>query len=245
MRLASIYPRYRRLVPEIMDQPGLGPLEHGQALAGLERINSWSAVTATIWHHIRPLLEETPDSPLRVLDVASGGGDIAIKLWQRADRTGYALNIEGWDRSKFAVQYAQDKATRKGANVHFFERDVFSAAWDDTYDVIISSLFLHHLDDTEAIVFLKRMRSAARRLILVSDLLRSTVGLLLAIAGTRMLSASPVVRVDGPRSVRRAFTPGEVRALAEQAGLFRANIVWQWPFRFLLWWSPVNDACRI
>src|SRR5262249_34233568 len=154
-----------------------------------------------IWHHIRPLLEETRASPLRVLDVASGGGDIAIKLWQRADRAGYALNIEGWDRSKFAVQYALDNATRKGANVRFFERDIFSAACDDTYDVIISSLFLHHLEETEAIVFLKRMRSAARRLILVSDLLRSTLGLLLAVAGTRMLSASRVVRVDGPRSV--------------------------------------------
>jgi hypothetical protein len=98
------------------------------------------------------------------------------------------------------------------------------------------SLFLHHLADDEAKDLLTRMAAAARHLLLVNDLERSTRGLLLAYLGTRLLSRSPVVHVDGLRSVRAAFTRTEVRALAERAGLNGAEVSPRWPCRYLLTW---------
>jgi hypothetical protein len=60
--------------------------------------------------------------------------------------------------------------------------------------------------------------------------------MLLACAGTRLLSRSPVVHVDGPRSVAAAFTPAEALDLAQRAGLTGATVVRRWPCRFLLTW---------
>jgi hypothetical protein len=80
------------------------------------------------------------------------------------------------------------------------------------------------------------MAETAGRLVLVNDLNRSLTGLVLAHVATRLLTLSSVVHADGPRSVRAAFTPNEVRALAERAGLSGAVVARRWPCRWLLTW---------
>lgn len=72
--------------------------------------------------------------------------------------------------------------------------------------------------------------------VLVQDLVRSRLGLGLTWIGCHLLSRSPIVRVDGPRSVRAAFTPREVRALAAQAELDAARLSCHWPQRLVLQW---------
>ena len=70
----------QRRVPELMDAPDI-PLEsHHRALAGLQTINYWSDSVGIVWRQIEPLLPL--DRPLRILDVATGAGDIPIGLWQ-------------------------------------------------------------------------------------------------------------------------------------------------------------------
>jgi hypothetical protein len=79
--------------------------------------------------------------------------------------------------------------------------------------------------------------SQAARLVLINDLVRSRTGYLLAHLGTRFLSASDVVHIDGPRSVEGAFTVDELLALARRAGLDGAGVIRQWPCRMLLEWE--------
>ena len=71
---------------------------------------------------------------------------------------------------------------------------------------------------TPKISLLYKMRCAARRLVLVSDLVRSRAGYALAAAVPRLLTRSRVVHVDAVRSVEAAFTPEEFRLLAAEAG---------------------------
>ena len=78
--------------------------------------------------------------------------------------------------------------------------------------------------------------AAARRMVLVNDLVRSSAGYALARAATRILTNSHVVHVDGPRSVESAFTSREALALAKGAGLIDVGVVPKWPCRFLLTW---------
>jgi 2-polyprenyl-3-methyl-5-hydroxy-6-metoxy-1,4-benzoquinol methylase len=173
--------------------------------------------------------------PIRVLDLATGGGDVPIRLWHKARRAGLPLAIEGCDVSPVAVAYATRQAERHGADVRFFKADALAGDLPAGYDAVVCSLFLHHLTDEQAIALLRRMASAGR-LVLVNDLVRSRAGLLLARVGTRLLSLSPVVHVDGPRSVEGAFTIAEARGLAERAGLHGAIVTRRWPCRFLLTW---------
>jgi 2-polyprenyl-3-methyl-5-hydroxy-6-metoxy-1,4-benzoquinol methylase len=219
--------------PEIIDRDDLAPQLRSAALRGLERINLWSGSTGIVWRPLRAL----GCSSLRILDVATGAGDVPIRLWHRARRAGLAWTIDGCDVSADAVEHARKGAAQRGAEVSFFPCDVLTEALPEQYDAVMTSLFLHHLDEDQAIELLRRMARAARRLVLVNDLHRTTTGYTLAYVGTRLLSRSPVVHADGPRSVEGAFTIAEVQQLASRAGLAGAVVARRWPCRYLLSWQ--------
>jgi SAM-dependent methyltransferase len=217
-----------------MDQPDLDAHRHTDALRGLRRLNAWSGSVRILWPSVRELAALTAPAPLRILDIASGAGDVPCGLARRAARAGIALDVEGWDISPRAIDFARQAGA--ALPVHFERHDALHDPLPDDRDVIISSLFLHHLDEDAAVALLQRMAEAARKAILINDLARSAAGLMLAHVATRLLTWSPVVHVDGPRSVEGAFTPGEALRLAERAGLRGATVTRRWPFRYLLAW---------
>lgn len=157
-----------------------------------------------------------------------------IRLFRRAQRAGLALELEGCDISPVALEHARARAA--GTPIRFFVYNALTGPALGGYDAIMCSLFLHHLDETQAISLLVRMAGMAGRLVLVNDLQRGAFGLLAAHLVTHLLTTSPVVRIDGPRSVEAAFTAGEARMLAERAGLCGARVSRRWPFRWLLTW---------
>jgi 2-polyprenyl-3-methyl-5-hydroxy-6-metoxy-1,4-benzoquinol methylase len=220
-----------------MDQPGLDAGEHANALLGLARINRLSRSDAILWPAIERLARASQGRPIRVLDVASGGGDVPIALAKRARRAGLTVEIEGCDVSPEAVRYAHRQAEENGLVLRFFELDALKEPIPAGYDVITCSLFLHHLDEADACSFLRKAADATGRLVLINDLKRGPVGYLLAWWGCHVLSRSPVVWHDGPVSVAGAFTLAEVRLIAASAGLTGVSLTSHWPRRFLLSWS--------
>ena len=86
----------RNRQPELMDQPGLDEGLHSHALRSLAWINWISNTNLMIWSQIRKLARE-PGSPrpLRILDVACGGGDVAQRLARQARRAGIEAQTTG------------------------------------------------------------------------------------------------------------------------------------------------------
>ena len=113
-----------------------------------------------------------------------------------------------------------------------------SESWPTDYDVVISSLFLHHLTAEQAVQLLSGMKRTARHLVMVNDLVRCSRGLLLAHLAARLFTTSSVVHTDASLSVRAAFTVAEVRQMASAAGLTDVTIRRCWPFRMLMTWRP-------
>ena len=227
----------RNRQPELMDQPGLDPTEHAAALRGLARVNWFSGSTGILWRPLHRLALANAGKPLRILDLATGSGDIPIRLWRRFRRAKLPVEIAGADLSAKALEEARKRAESAGASVQFFPLDAVHDPLPDDFDVITCSLFLHHLENEEAVDLLRRMGQSARQMVLVNDLVRSRIGYLLAFASSRVLSRSPVVHFDGPCSVAAAFTTDEARQMAHRAGLEGARVDWRWPWRYLLQWQ--------
>jgi 2-polyprenyl-3-methyl-5-hydroxy-6-metoxy-1,4-benzoquinol methylase len=232
--------RHRHLQPEVMDQPGLDDGQHHQALSALARINWISASGLILWPSIRALYRERQragDSrPMRLLDVATGGGDVPVRLWRRARRRRIPLDVAGCDFSATAIDHARGYAAERGADVQFFQRDALAERLPDGYDVVTCSLFLHHLHEEQALTLLRSMREAAGSLALVNDLARGRAGWWAAVVGSHVLTRSPVVHVDARLSVEGAFTPDEALELARRAGWDGARVRRKFPFRYLLSW---------
>ncbi len=223
----------RRRQPELMDHPDLDPEEHRLALRALARINAISMTAGALWSVVAPLAAEAAPRPLRVLDLACGGGEVLAGLARRAHGAGLMLAGSGWDASATAIAAARTANHEDGLD--FSQHDCFAEPLPTGYDVCMTTLFLHHLDDPAAVELLASMRKAART-VLVDDLERSRAGWLMAWGGTRLLSRSRVVHVDGPRSVEGAFTREELIRLAALAGLKGARLRRHWPCRMLLDW---------
>jgi SAM-dependent methyltransferase len=224
----------RERIAERMDDPALDPADHRRALAALARINRVSDSAGVLWPAIRALARGTPGAPVRVLDVATGSGDVPRALAAKAARAGLPnLTVAGCDISPTAVE----TAARAAPGLTYFTRDAIRDPLPAGYDVVTCSLFLHHLSGDDAATLLGRMAAAAGRLVLVNDLDRSRFNYLAVWAACRVLTRSPVVRFDGPASVRSAFTAEEARALAARAGLAGVTVRRRFPCRFLLRWD--------
>jgi len=217
-----------------MDDPGLEPERHARALRALEVVNVLSWTAGRVWRAVARL-GAPAGRPIRVLDVACGGGDVVVSLARRAQRAGLALEVHGCDRSPVALDHARRGAERAGVEARFLAHDALAGPLPGGYDLVTSSLFLHHLSEGDAVGFLRRAAEAAPAL-LAQDLLRTRRGWLLAAATLHTLACSDVARVDGVRSVAGAFTLEEARALARSAGLDGATVGACWPQRFALWW---------
>jgi 2-polyprenyl-3-methyl-5-hydroxy-6-metoxy-1,4-benzoquinol methylase len=230
---ASIGLAQRNHRPEIMDQPGLDRAKHFGALTGLRRLNVASGVARQMGKELTAYSRSRGLSCLRVLDIASGGGDVPLAIWKLAQRRGLDLRILGLDVSTTACEYARKQCRAAGGSIAFDRCDVTSDSIPDGFDVVTCSLFLHHLKFEQASNLLRKM-GAAGHLLLANDLRRCNVGYLLAQLACRLLTTSPVVRYDGPQSVANAFTLSEMRGLCANAGLMNATVRRAWPFRLMV-----------
>lgn len=225
----------RLLIPELMDDPGIDPGAHALALRGLARLNAWSRAADTLWPIVLDAAARRPGD-VGLLDVATGSGDIPVRLAQRAARAGVSLRVEACDVSESALRVAQHRARACGVALTTHHRDVLREELPGGFDLVVSSLFLHHLTRDEAVRVLRSMRRAAGAggSVIISDLRRCRSGLVLAWAASRVLSRSSVVHSDAVQSVRAAWTDVELAELARDAGHPGPQIRRVWPFRTLL-----------
>ncbi len=223
----------RHLEPELMDQPDADPHWHRHALRALEKVNRLSRTAAALWREIVRRVPQEQLPKLRLLDVACGGGDVLIRLARWAQDRGWQWHLAGCDISPRALQLAASQAQQHQVALELFEHDVLVRALPGAWDVITCTLFLHHLENSQAQKLLADMIQAARRLVLVDDLNRTQLGYWMAWLVGR-ISGNPLVRFDAPQSVRAAFRPQEVLHLARQAGAEVLHIKTHWPQRWLL-----------
>jgi len=224
--------RRRDRRPEVMDDPGIDRDAHERALRGLARLNRASAAERPIWRAVAPIAR-TLDRPLRLLDVATGAGDVLAAIVRRARRAGVTIEATGCDISETALTTARANAKRAGVDARFVRTDALHGDLPGDFDVAMCSLFLHHLDADATVALLRRMAFAAPTVV-ASDLVRSRAGYALAWTASRALTRSSVVRTDALLSVRAAYTPVELLGIAEGAGLENIRIRRVWPARMLL-----------
>lgn len=103
--------------------------------------------------------------------------------------------------------------------------DVFHLPFAErSFDVVCANLFLHHFTDEQIVEMLRSMTRLARRGVIVIDLERQWFARAFLPATRRVFRWHPVTLHDAALSVDAAFKPGELRHLANCAGLANAAI---------------------
>ena len=154
---------------------------------------------------------------MRVVDLATGSGDIPRLLVNHARRIGAQIEVDAVDRQPATLEIAR-RLSADYPEICYHEANVLEWDFSQAYDIALCSLVLHHFSDDDAVKLLRRCRELSRRFVLVADLRR---GFLLQ-AGVYILTAvifrEPMTRFDARLSAQRAFSFGEMRELAIEAG---------------------------
>lgn len=218
--------------PEWMDTEEVTPADFAACLADLAVVNTVTLARAPTVAFMRRVARGLPPgTALRVLDVGYGEGDMLRRIHRWGTRRGLRLELSGVDLNPWSAPAAQ-AATPPGMGIEYRTGNLFDLP-PGGYDVVLSSLFTHHLGDDEVVRFLQWMEAGAARGWFVNDLHRHWV----AYHGFRALSTAAgwhrFVRHDGPLSVARSFRRAEWHALLRRAGLDGvAEVRWHLPFRF-------------
>jgi 2-polyprenyl-3-methyl-5-hydroxy-6-metoxy-1,4-benzoquinol methylase len=202
-------------VLEMMDRPQPVSPELERDLERLRQLNRWFGSHHLVSTFMRRWI--LPGARMRVVDLATGSGDIPRLLVDHARTIGAQIEVDAVDRQAATLEIAR-RLSAGYLEISYHEANILE--WDcaQLYDIALCSLVLHHFSDNDAVKILRRCRELSREFVLVSDLRR---GFLLW-SGVYMLTAvifrEQMTRFDARLSAQRAFSFGEMCQLAIQAG---------------------------
>ena len=218
---------------EWLDEGFGSPADVAANLAEMGRLNRWLGGTSALTRHLYPRLAATP-GPLLLLDLGAGSAELPLALARWARRGGRRLHAIGldWAARNLAVARTRVSGARE---VSLLQADAGRLPLaPGSVDFVVASLFMHHFAPEALVAMLRGAFAAARRGLVMSDLVRGWLPLLGFRLVQPLLARHPFTRHDGALSIRRAYTPDELRRLAAAAGLTGARVHAHWPWRMTL-----------
>ena len=199
----------------MMDRPQPVSPELERDLKRIRQLNRWFGSYRLIGHFVRRWIK--PGDQMRIVDLATGSGDIPRLIVNYARNIGAKVEIDALDRQSATLEIAR-KLSAAYPEISYQETNILDWSPAESYDIVLCTLVLHHFSDEDAVSVLRRCRESSRNFVLVSDLRRgflATVGVYLL---TAFVFREPMTRYDARLSTKRAFSFSEMRKLAERAG---------------------------
>jgi ubiquinone/menaquinone biosynthesis C-methylase UbiE len=224
---------------EWMDRPQQVSAELEEDLENLRKINQYFGSYHLIRHFLRRWL--APERTYRILDLATGFGDIPreIVAWARRRRIG--LRIDAIDAQESTLAIAKSRSA-DFPEINWIKADARSYEDPQTYDLVLCSLALHHFSAEDAVRLLRQMCRLSHDKVLVADLERNVFTWLCVHFITATFFRAPMTKHDGRLSVRRAFSYGEMEVLARRADWENYRHCRFHPARQVIWMCVREEA---
>lgn len=197
----------RVVIAEFLDSDQGTPSEVADSLADLRWINRYFGGSSTTISLLRRASRKSGLKTISYLDVGGASGDNSHAAQQALASEGVALEPTILDR-------APSHFSRDGNGQMAIAGDAFHLPFrDHSFDVVGSSLFLHHLEPKDVGRFLTESLRVCRLAAVVNDLRRGWVHYAASMAGWPLFR-SRITRHDALASVRRAYTQQELSEMA-------------------------------
>jgi len=154
---------------------------------------------------------------LRILDLATGSGDIPRLVIEFARGIGAEVEIDAVDFQESTIEIAR-KLSADFPEIHYHCADIHEFRGSASYDIVLFSLALHHFGSDDAARLLRRCRELSHGHVLVADLRRGWIATIGVHLLTTFLFREPMTQNDARVSAARAFSFAELENLAKAAG---------------------------
>jgi len=221
----------RSFEPEILDGNTFLEADLIKNLREIVKINRLLGGHNVTLDGVKELVDGRTISRLRILDIGCGAGDTLLYLKKHLGKR-YELQLCGVDINPVVIEEARRHC--EGSQIEFVEIDYRKYIEESSgFDIIITTLFTHHLVEKE-IVELLAFCKKARIGFVINDLHRNWVAYYLIKWIVHILPTSKMIKNDAPLSVKRGFVPSDFRQLLDIVGLTNAHISWRWAYRWLV-----------
>ncbi|SMO37641.1 methyltransferase domain-containing protein [Solitalea koreensis] len=218
---------------ELLDAENIPYADLAQNLKELETINHYLGGHSITIKGLQRLISDV-NHTYAILDIGSGGGDTLKAIAQFGRKSGLKFKLIGVDLKEEAIQYAAENC-KDFPEIKFIHTDYRKIDQNKSKpDIIISSLFCHHLSDEQLVDFLVWMNKNAKVGFIVNDLHRHSLAYHSISTITNLFSKSYLVKNDAKVSVARGFKRIELQTLLAKAKVKRASLTWMWAFRWLI-----------
>jgi 2-polyprenyl-3-methyl-5-hydroxy-6-metoxy-1,4-benzoquinol methylase len=207
-------------LPEWMDEP-CSYEDFRECLIDLGQVNRLALSYRPTLAFLDGLIKATPQQELRIVDVGSGGGDMLRRVERWAKRRGVQVKLTGIDLNPYAARVARELMPASSA-IQWLTGDAF--AYMEPVDVVLSSLFTHHLEEPEIGRFLGWSEAVAQRGWFVNDLCREETPYRLFGTLAKAMRWHRFVQHDGPVSFRRSFRERDWERMLSEAGIAVADV---------------------
>ncbi|MDP6180808.1 MAG: methyltransferase domain-containing protein, partial [Desulfatiglandales bacterium] len=234
----------QRFQAELLDLDDNSFEEARESLEDVRRVNKYLSGYRVLLRYAGQFLRDhREDRPFTILDLATGSGDQPVALAKLAHKLKVPVKITAID-----INYKMLKCARiitgPFPEIALVQCDILSWPFcDDSFDLVVNSLSLHHFSRENAVKILCSMRSLSRCGFIINDLHRSRVAYGSIFLLTRIFTKNRLTRHDAPVSVMNAFTPKEIRDLAREAGLDQFQVYRHFPYRIALV-VKMNKVCH-
>lgn len=223
--------KYRSNEEEIMDDLDYnGPILH-DSLDKLAKINQWLGGNIVTINGLKKALKNhNKTETITIIDLGCGGGDILREVSRFGKKNNYNFKLLGVDANPHTVNYASELSPEY-ENIKFKAIDIFSKEFEALeYDLVLTTLFLHHFEDDQLVSFLKPVLEKAKLGIVVNDLHRHKLAYYLFKILCTTIKNKTIVE-DGLTSVLRGFKRSEMEDISKKINA-NYQIQWKWAFRF-------------
>nr|MBA3544365.1 methyltransferase domain-containing protein [Chthoniobacterales bacterium] len=201
--------------PEWMDRPQLVSDELISDLGNLRALNRYFGSYRLVDFFLRRWIRR--GDKVRVLDLATGSGDIPRRVVEFARAVGATIDIDAVDFQTSTIEIAR-QLSLEFPEIHYHCADIHQFGANGSYDIVLFSLALHHFSHEEAVQLLRRCRALSRSRVLVADLQRGWFAKIGVALLTSVVFREPMTRNDARVSVERAFSFRELAEMARTAG---------------------------
>src|SRR5438034_1594924 len=161
--------RFDPAVLEMMDRPQPVSMELEGDLRNIRQLNRWFGSHRLVSQFVRRWIK--PGARLRIVDLATGSGDIPRLIAEYGRKVGAELRIDALDRQSATLEIAK-KLSVNYSEISFVEGNILEWSAAEPYDLVLCTLALHHFSEEDAARVLERCRALSRKFVLVSDLRR-------------------------------------------------------------------------
>lgn len=228
-------PPPRNFRDELLDLDQAPFEEVKDSLRDVQTVNTYLSGYRVLLKHIEPFFRMKKDKgPLRILDAATGSGDQPRAVVKMARQKNWPVSIIGLDINMKMIRFAREEC-RDFPEIDFVQGNALSLPFKDaSFDVVINNLSLHHFKRADAVQMMREFSRLSRFGFIINDLHRSRVAHAAIWILTRLLTRNRLTRYDAPVSVYNAFTPDEMAAMANDAGLKHFKIHRHFPYRLAM-----------